>query len=423
MEILADVARNPAFAQEELERQRAQALDGLSVAYQSPGALAGYATSPVIFAGTAFGHVPSGTPASLKKLATTDLAKLHQAYFRPDNAILVMTGDITPEQGFALAEKTLGDWKAPAAAAPPRGQVTPTAPPPRRRHRPARHGPGGRHHRQGRHPPQRSAVLPRPSSPTRCSAAATRRASTRRFRIKRGLSYGANSRLAAMRTTGLFRAVAQTKNESAPQVLDLIMAELQRLGAAPPTADELKARKSVLIGGFGRELATTDGLAGIIGNLALYDLPLDEIAAYTGKVEAVTAGQIQDFAARNLAPRRRQRHRRRRRQGLQGRPQATPPNLEVVPRHEAEPGLRDPRLKASHGGRGSHRPSPGVRRRHDILCPAAPRPSRRARGGRDRSLPDPPRALRRPQLRRPTGARWAATTAIRRSSSPSRPTP
>ena len=105
-----------------------------------------------------------------------------------------------------------------------------------------------------------------------------------------------------MRTTGLFRAAAQTKNESAPQVLDLMLGELQRLADAPTSADELKARKSVLVGGFGRELATTDGLAGILGNLALYDLPLSEVAAYTGKVEAVTAGQVQDFAAKNLAP-------------------------------------------------------------------------------------------------------------------------
>ena len=58
----------------------------------------------------------------------------------------------------------------------------------------------------------------------------------------------------------------------------------------------------MLIGGFCRELATTDGLAGILGNRALYDLPLSELADYTAKVDAVTAGQVQDFAARNLAP-------------------------------------------------------------------------------------------------------------------------
>ncbi len=52
---------------------------------------------------------------------------------------------------------------------------------------------------------------------------------------------------------------------------------MKRLADAPASAEELKARKSVLIGSFGRNLATTDGLATTLGNLALYDLPLTEV--------------------------------------------------------------------------------------------------------------------------------------------------
>ena len=299
--IMADVARNPAFKDEELERQRSQALDGLSVAYQQPGQLAGFAASQVVFSGTAFGHVADGTPASLAKLTTADLAQLHAANFRPDNAILVLTGDITPAQGFALAEKAFGDWKAPAGPPPTRVGVTPKAAP-------------------------RAVAIDLPGAgqaAVTVTKAAIARASpdyypgivansvlgggysarlNQEIRIKRGLSYGANSRLSAQRTTGLFRAAAQTKNESAPQVLDLIVAELKRLSDTPAGADELKARKSVLVGGFGRELATTGGLADILGALALYDLPLAEIGVYTGKVEAVTPAQVQAFAKANLDP-------------------------------------------------------------------------------------------------------------------------
>ncbi|MCR5878008.1 insulinase family protein [Phenylobacterium sp. J367] len=122
------------------------------------------------------------------------------------------------------------------------------------------------------------------------------------IRIKRGLSYGARAGLSTARTTGSFRGTAQTKNESAPEVLDLINAEMTKLAAAPAGADELKARKSVLVGAYGRELATSGGLADILGNLALYDLPLDEITTYTAKVEAVQPAQVQDFARRVLDP-------------------------------------------------------------------------------------------------------------------------
>lgn len=299
--IMADVARNPAFAKEELERQRTQALDGLSVAFQSPGSLAGFASAPVIFSGTPFGQVSGGTPASVAKITTEDLAKLHAANFRPDNAILVFTGDITPEAGFALAEKAFGDWKAPAGAKPVSPVITPTAAP-------------------------RSIAIDLPgtgqAAVTVVKAAIPRSAPdyypgivansvlgggysarlNQEIRIKRGLSYGANSALSSRRSTGVFSARAQTKNESAPQVLDLIDAEMKKLAAEPASAEELKARKSVLIGGFGRQLETTGGLANILGALALYDLPLSEVSAYTGKVDAVTAGQVQTFAKEKLDP-------------------------------------------------------------------------------------------------------------------------
>src|SRR5690606_10573942 len=127
--IMADVARNPAFSPDELDRQRQLALDGLQVAYQEPGSLAGYAAAPVVFAGTPFGHVADGTPASLKKLAPADLAAIHQGWFRPDNAILVLTGDIDAQEGFALAEQAFGDWARPATPLPPAPVVTPRAAP------------------------------------------------------------------------------------------------------------------------------------------------------------------------------------------------------------------------------------------------------------------------------------------------------
>lgn len=301
MAIMADVARNPAFAQEELDRQRAQALDGLSVAFQSPGQLAGFAASPVIFSGTPFGYVATGTQTSLPKISTGDLAALHATYFRPDNAILVLTGDITPEQGLALAEQAFGDWKAPAGPAPARVAVTPQGKP----RAVAIDLPGTGQAAvtvvKAAIPRGDPAYYPGIVTNSVLGGGYSARLN-QEIRIKRGLSYGANSRLSAMRTTGLFRAAAQTKNESAPQVLDLIVAELSRLAQTPASAEELKARKSVLIGSFGRELATTDGLAGILGSLALYDLPLTEVGAYTGKVEAVTAGQVQAFAKQNLDP-------------------------------------------------------------------------------------------------------------------------
>jgi zinc protease len=301
MTIMADVAKNPAFAAEELERQRQQALDSLQVSYQQPGSLASMAAGPVNFAGTPFGHVATGTPASLAKLKTEDLAAIHRTWFRPDNAVLVLTGSITPEQGFAMAEQVFGDWARPATPLPAAPVIAPKA----ARRAIAIDLPGTG---------QAAVTLAKPAiarndpdyypgvvANTVLGVGFSSRLN-QEIRIKRGLSYGAGSALSANRTIGAFRASAQTKNESAPQVLGLIRDELRKLATQPATPDELKARKSVLVGDFGRDLATTSGLADILGNFALYGVPLDEITRYTAKVEAVTPQQVQSFASRVLDP-------------------------------------------------------------------------------------------------------------------------
>ncbi|WP_337189319.1 pitrilysin family protein [Phenylobacterium sp.] len=299
--IMADVARNPAFAAEELERQRDQALDGLRVALGDPGSVAGLASAPLVFAGTPFGHVAQGTPGSLPRLKPADLAALHATWFRPDNAILVLTGDIDPETGFRLAREAFGGWVRPRAGLPPTPDIRPQAPP----RAVGLDLPGSG---------QASVNVLKPSiaraDPDYYPALVTTSLLgggysarlNQEIRIKRGLSYGASARLATARTTGSFRASAQTKNESAGEVLDLIRAEMSRLAAEPAGADELTARRSVLTGGYGRTLATSAGLAGVLGDLAFHGVPLDEMAAYTAKVEAVDAAQVQAFAARAFRP-------------------------------------------------------------------------------------------------------------------------
>jgi zinc protease len=299
--IMADVARNPAFAAEELERARKQQLDDLDVAYGDPGQVAGFATAPVVYAGTSFAHAAGGTPASLKRLTRDDLVRFHDRNWRPDNAILVLTGDITPEHGFALAEAAFGDWPHPSDPPPPPAGGQPSGSP-------------------------RNIAIDLPGvgqAAVMVTKPAIARTDPRYFqglvantvlgggysarlnedvRVKRGLSYGAGSSLTARRTLGAFTAQAQTRNDAAAEVADLIKADMAGLAAAPPTDAELTARKSSLIGEYGRNIATASGLGGALGGLALYGIDLSEIKTYPDKVEAVTPAQVQAFAADELKP-------------------------------------------------------------------------------------------------------------------------
>jgi zinc protease len=122
------------------------------------------------------------------------------------------------------------------------------------------------------------------------------------IRIKRGLAYTAGSGIAARRLGGSVVAQTQTKNPSAAEAVGLIVAEMTRMGREPVPAAELDARKAVLIGGFGRAIETTDGIADIVGDYVVQDVPLDEIARYARTVADVDPAAVQAAAAKLLDP-------------------------------------------------------------------------------------------------------------------------
>ncbi len=302
--ILAEVVRRPTFQDEEIERLRQQYLDDLQVALGDPGQLARYVTARAVFGDAPYGHPLSGTPESIARIKRDDIVKLHSTYYRPDNAMLVIGGDITPTAAFQLATQHFGDWRKPPTPLP----AAPRAP----------------------NAAAQASTAPRviviDKADAGQAAVFVTRMGLRRtdpdyfrgivansvlngysgrlnqeIRIKRGLSYGAGSSLDVRRDVGPFSASAQTKNESGAVVADLLLGELSRLATGDLPAAELTPRKAVLIGGFGRALETSGGLVQQVAALALYGLSLDEINRYINNVEGVTAQDVQRFASARLA--------------------------------------------------------------------------------------------------------------------------
>ncbi|MFA5989632.1 MAG: pitrilysin family protein [Sphingomonas sp.] len=301
MAILADVARNPAFAQDELDRARTQAIDGVGVSLKDPAQLADYIANRLVFGGGAYGHILSGTPGSLGKISRADVVSAYSAHWRPDGATLVLVGDITPSAGKALAEKYFASWATPAGKAP----VAPAAvaaPAPRVV---VVDFPGAG---------QAGVVVARPSIARKDAAYYPLSVANatlgvgfssrlnQEIRIKRGLSYGARSGLAARRSPGVLSASTQTKNPSAAEVVGLIVGEMKRLGAEPAPAAELETRKAVLVGGFSRSTETTGGIAGILGGYVASELPLGELKTFASSLNAVDPAAVQAAAAKLLDP-------------------------------------------------------------------------------------------------------------------------
>lgn len=302
MEILADVVRHPTFRNDEIERLQQQYIDYLNVQLGEPGAIASFVASRVLFGDAPYGHPLGGTPDSLRRIKRSDVVRLHAEFYRPDNAILVVGGDISASDAFNLAQKHFGDWPQPAQPMPDNT----------RRLSPAQ--PGGK---------RRILVIDKPDA-GQAAVVVTRAGIKRRdqdyfrglvansildgysgrlnqeIRIKRGLSYGAGSSLEMLREAGSFVASAQTKNETGAQVADLLLREVDRLATVPVSEAELIPRKAVVIGNFARELEQVNGLVDELSFLALLGIPLDDTDHFVTNVQAVAAGDVQKFAASRL---------------------------------------------------------------------------------------------------------------------------
>jgi zinc protease len=301
MEILADVVRRPTFKNEEVERLRQQSLDSLTLALGEPGSIARFVAARVVFGDSPYGHPLSGTNQSLTRITAADITKLHATFYRPDNAIMVIGGDITAKDAFALATKYFGDWRKPSTPLP---EVSASM-------------------KEATLKTGRIVVIDKPDA-GQAAVYLVRTGITRRdpdffrgivtnsvlsgysgrlnqeIRIKRGLSYGAGSTLDARRDVGPFVALAQTKNESGAQVAELLMGEISRLSSSPPTEEELTPRKAALTGNFSRDLETATGFVGQVASLALYGLSLDEINRYINNVQAINPQDVQKFASARL---------------------------------------------------------------------------------------------------------------------------
>jgi len=287
--VFADAVQRPTFAENEVARRRTRTVNALTVALREPGALASQVLNRMAFGGAAYGASASGTPESVATLTRDQIVGFHDRWWRPDNAALIITGGMEPEEAFAFAERTLGGWERPLGTVPVAMNRAGTTVP----------GP-------------RIVVIDLPGAGQAAIAVAVRgpRRSDPDFyplavvnsvigggqnghlfqeiRAKRGLSYGASSSLGARVDGGLLVASTQTKNESAAEVVGLVLAEFDRLKAEVVTDQAVTDREAFITGRFSRAVETTGGLGGVLADAVTYGLPLTEVEAYAGKISATT---------------------------------------------------------------------------------------------------------------------------------------
>jgi len=303
LDIYADVITNPAFPKDELERARSSRLAQLAQLHDNANAVA-----DLIFASLIYGRKhPYGQPAigdvaSVTGVSVEDPRRFYETYYRPNNAALVVVGDVQAETLLPKLERAFANWKAGEVPA-----VKFSAPPARER--------------------ATIYIVDKPGaaqSVINIGQLGVERASPDYFpllvmntilgggfvsrinlnlREDKGYSYGARSSFDFRRSPGPFTASAGVQTAFTKESVVEFLKELRGIrGEIPVTDRELETAKQALIRGFPRSFETPDQIASRLSDNVLYNLPDSYFNNYITSVRAVSKADVNRVANRYLDP-------------------------------------------------------------------------------------------------------------------------
>ena len=301
--LMADVGLRPAFPPTELDRLRKERLTGLLQARDNPAALVQLAFPRIVFGPThRYGTSANGLPPALESFTAEDLRAFYRAHYRPDNATLLVVGDVTPGSVLPALEKAFGGWKNEGMAALVAGVSQ--APQLANRHVYLVDKPDA----------AQSQIrigwvgVPRSTADyatlevlnTLLGGSFTSRLN-QNLREKNGYAYGASSAFDMRQSAGPFFAAAGVQTDKTADALREFFVELNGILTPIPSEELAKAKNYVALG-FPGEFETTGDLARKLEELVVYNLADDTFAKFVSSVGAVTAADLQRAAARYVQP-------------------------------------------------------------------------------------------------------------------------
>jgi len=300
LQLLAEVARSPVFPDSEVKLAQANALQGLMAAEAQPGFKAERALAQAVYGDHPYGHTQP-TEEAIKAATPAQFRDAHAKRFRPDHALLVVTGRIEPAHAFALAQSAFGDWKNTGDPVPDTPKVAATA-------TPAfvlvqRPGSVQSAIRLGR--PAIAATNPDYIPLQLANAVVGGGFSSRlmqNLREDKGYTYGARSSVSALREGGRITASADVRNEVTGASLKEFVAEYERLGSEPVPTRELDDTKRYVAGGYLISNQMQAAVASMLAGNWLVGLPPEYLGQYVPKIRAVDAAQVQAMAKKYYDP-------------------------------------------------------------------------------------------------------------------------
>src|SRR5438876_759629 len=303
--IMADVAVRPTFPKEELERLRKQRLTSLLQARDDPPTIAALTFSRVLYGKVhRYGTATSGTADTIRSFTDADLRSFYSSTFRPDNAALLVVGDVALDKTMPLIESSFGGWKAqgPAAA---HAQLPPVQEPAKREvYLVDKPGAAQSQIRIGWIGVPRSTpdYFPIQVLNTILGGSFSSRLNLN-LREKHGYAYGAGSNFDMRASAGPFSASAGVQTDKTADALKEFFNELNAILQQVP-ADELARAKNYAALRFPQSFETTGDISRRLEDMLVYHLPDDYFSKYVQNIQAVTAADVQRVAQKYIQPNR-----------------------------------------------------------------------------------------------------------------------
>jgi zinc protease len=298
-ELLRLALTTPRFDASEIERVRAAVLAQLRRRSTNPSDIASDRWFARAFPGHPYGRLPQGTLESVPKIAVDDLRTYVRRMLARSNLRVTAVGDVDAAQIALLVDRTFGSL-------PERSDLTPVADV-------EPQGLGA----------SETIELNVPQTVITFGGIGLKRADpdfipafvlnhilggggfeSRLFhevREKRGLAYSVYCYLAPFEHTGLFLGGVSTRNDRAAETLEIIVAEIKRIAAEGPTADELEKAKRFLIGSYPLRFDTSGKITANLLDIQIENLGIDYVDKRNALIEAVTAEDIRRAGRRFLA--------------------------------------------------------------------------------------------------------------------------
>ncbi len=301
LHLLAGVLTSPALRDDDILRKRGEQLANLSSEEEQPAYVAERDFNKLLFGDEPYGHLSSGTLASVKQLTPADVRAFYHQYYRLGDAIIAVAGDVKADEVKDAIERELKGLQ---------GAVEPQPAPPA-----PKVAPGAHVTRIDRNVVQANLTMGfggiARSDPDYYKLQvmnyilggggfASRLMKT--VRSERGLAYSIGSGFEAGLFPGSFRVVLQTKNQSANEAVKLILEQMRRIQNEPVSDTELDSAKKFMIGSFPLKFDRLSSIAGFMLQVELYHLGLDYADKYPRIISAITRDDVSKVAREYLHP-------------------------------------------------------------------------------------------------------------------------